>query len=369
MSTDLERIKIGLTSDFRPVYWKERYTHLLVLGKSGTGKSSFISHCWESDELWKHAKVLVEPSGFLTQDCYSISKGRARYCSLDSPVSLNPMFLPYPPDTVSDIVAECINQVIRICTPNERLTAKMRVILDEELKDCLEHNRKSLLYVRDRLERRTGDTETRSGILARLNFLLSDKRMEPLICGRDSVRWGEVIQKRESFILDCFGMSAEKMIFTGNVISQGIKNYFRYERPSVYRPMSLYIDECHNFASTSFLQEILREARKFKISCVLSTQHFAGMDDTMVRTLLNVGSIVAFRLGAREAHMVAREMDISPEELQFLEKYHLAYLTAGAKGLAKAPRPPLVRKIAPMKVEPPRKAQRGWFPLEPYSAT
>jgi hypothetical protein len=63
--------------------------------------------------------------------------------------------------------------------------------------------------------------------------------------------------------------------------------------------------------------------------------------------------------------MLSSEMDCSPHDLQFLEKFNVAYLTPKEKGIGKAPRPPLVRKIEIKKVAPKTKS-KGWFPLEPY---
>lgn len=368
MSMDLSRIRIGRTEDLRSVYCAERYTHLLVLGKSGAGKSSWILGRWEEDERGRCAKALVDP-GFLPRECYAVSKGRAIYCSLDHPVSLNPMQSPYGPDTVSDLIAECVNQVIALTTPNQPFTVKMRSILDDAIKYCLAHNRKNLMNVRDYIATLKGDGETRDGIIHRLNFLVNDERMQPILCGNDSLKWGEFIARGQTFILDCFGMSREKMVFAGNLVSQGIKNYFRYERPRTYHPLALYIDECHNFVNFNFM-DILKEGRKFKLSCVLSTQDFASIDERLARVMLNVGTLVCFRVGAREAALIAKEMDCAPQELQFLEKYHLAYMTPKERGFAKAPRPPLAKRmeIKPASTAPrtePRAQAKGWFPLVP----
>jgi hypothetical protein len=239
---DLPRIKIGL-GDI-PVYITDRYVHVLLMGKSGTGKSSLLSHWWSQDCYFPTAKVLIEPAGFLAADCYSLSKGKAIYCSLKKPVALNPMRAPYDPNQISDNIAESINQVIVLTTPNDKLTVKMRGILDKAVKYCLANNRKSLLLVKDYIENLKGDNETRDGIINRLNFLLNDDRMVHILCGHDSIEWGEFIRQGKTLIIDCFGMSREKMIFTGTLVAQGITNYFRYERPKEYKPLALYIDEC-----------------------------------------------------------------------------------------------------------------------------
>ena len=362
---DLQRLKVGRTSEFSPVYIKDRYLSILLLGKSGTGKSTSILNWVRDDSFWKYSKVVIEPSGFLAKDCHALLKGKARYCSLETPVSLNPMLLPYDPNTISDTIAECINQVIQLTTPNDSLTARMRVMLDEDIKYCLEHNRKSLIHVRDQVAKRTTGTETRDGILSRLNFILNDERMERILCDHSSVKWGELFGNGDSFILDCFGMGREKMIFVGNVIAQGIKNYFRYERPSVYMPSALYVDECQNFVNYNFF-DILKEGRKFRLSVCLSTQDFAAIDYKLARVMLNVGNIVAYRLGAKDAQLVASEMDIPRQDLQFLEKYHCAYLTPQERGICKAQRPPLTPKVIPVKPVEHKCKSSGWFDLETY---
>jgi hypothetical protein len=357
---DLPRLKIT-SSD----YIKERYTHILLLGKSGTGKSSMIANWWRQDCFWKSSKILIEPSGFLARDCYSLSKGQSLYCSLDTPISINPMQAPYNPNQISDNVAECLNQVIKLTTSNQELTVKMRAILDEAIKYCLSNNRRSLVNVKDYINNMKGNIETRDGIIQRLNFLLNDERMLPILCGNNTVNWGQLISKKQSFILDSFGMGREKMIFAGNVISQSIKNYFRFERPKKYEPLALYVDECHNFINQNFM-DILKEGRKFKLSCVLSTQDMS-FDERLARIMLNVGNIVSFRLGAREAQMIARELNFQAQDLQFIEKHHVAFLTQHGTGIGKSPRPPFIRPLEPKRPEP-KSESKGWFVLEPYQA-
>lgn len=368
MVNELPPLKVGTDIELKmPVYIKDRYVNILVMGKSGTGKSENIKGWWFEDNLWKNAKVLVDPSGFLAKDCYSISGGM--YCSLDHPISINPMRAPYTESQISDIIAESVNQVITITTPNQSFTVKMRGILDQAVRYCLNHNRKSLLNVLDYVKNLQGDKETRDGIIARLQFLLSDERMFNLLCGNDSIEWGELIEKKQTFILDCFGMGSEKMVFIGSLITNGIKSYFRYANPKEYPPLSLYIDECHNFLSENMF-DILKEGRKYRLSCVLATQDFATINERLTRVMLNVGNIVSYRLGHREANYVAKELGIPTESLQFIEKYYVAYLTPKGKGIAKAPRPIwVISKEPPVKVEPQRKPMKpSWFALEPLES-
>jgi hypothetical protein len=127
--------------------------------------------------------------------------------------------------------------------------------------------------------------------------------------------------------------------------------------------LAVYIDEAHNFVNPNLL-DVLKEGRKFKLGCLLSTQDFALMGEKLGRIMLNVGNLLSFRVGYREAALMAREMRMKAEELQFLPKYHLAYKTLDQVGVVKAPQPPLVKPLSIKKTAPPKRPEWfGWFPL------
>ncbi len=87
---DLPRLNIGNSIETHMgVYIKDRYVPTIVMGKSSTGKSTALTNWWQTDHYYRNSKILVDPSGFLARDCYSISRGK--YCSLENPISLNPM--------------------------------------------------------------------------------------------------------------------------------------------------------------------------------------------------------------------------------------------------------------------------------------
>lgn len=110
--------------------------------------------------------------------------------------------------------------------------------------------------------------------------------------------------------------------------------------------------------------DILKEGRKYKLGCVLATQDL-NFDQNLARTMLNVGNIVSFRLGNKEAQAVARELNMTPNDIQFLEKHHVAFMTHKETGIGKAPRPPFVKKMEPKRPEPKSETEE-WFILESY---
>lgn len=73
----------------------------------------------------------------------------------------------------------------------------------------------------------------------------------------------------------------------------------------------LYIDEFQNFATDSFVN-ILSEARKYRLSLILSHQYIAQLGtgiETKVRDAVfgNVGTIVTFRIGAEDGEFMEKE--------------------------------------------------------------
>jgi hypothetical protein len=75
-------------------------------------------------------------------------------------------------------------------------------------------------------------------------------------------------------------------------------------------PFTLYVDEFQNFATDSFA-DILSEARKFKLSLVLAHQ-FLGQLPHLLRQAVfgNVGVMTAFRVGAEDAPIMAAELGL-----------------------------------------------------------
>lgn len=76
------------------------------------------------------------------------------------------------------------------------------------------------------------------------------------------------------------------------------------------RDFYLYVDECHNLPPENFT-ELLAEARKFRMSLTLATQYTAQMSSRDGRNNLlsaiigNVGTVIAFRIGQEDAHVIS----------------------------------------------------------------
>ena len=72
------------------------------------------------------------------------------------------------------------------------------------------------------------------------------------------------------------------------------------------RPYFLYVDEFHNLTTKSFAG-LLSEARKYGLGLVLAHQHLSQTDPDVRDAILgNVGTMIVFRVGAKDAPLFER---------------------------------------------------------------
>jgi hypothetical protein len=94
---------------------------------------------------------------------------------------------------------------------------------------------------------------------------------------------------------------------------------------SARRDFYLYLDEAHNFATLS-LAEMLQETRKYRLALIMANQYLEQLDERVQHAILgNVGTLIAFRVGVRDAKVLADEFfpEFSIEDLVSLPKYQI----------------------------------------------
>ncbi len=73
------------------------------------------------------------------------------------------------------------------------------------------------------------------------------------------------------------------------------------------KPFMVFIDECHSFITTSFAA-MLSEIRKYKVGLYLTHQYLEQLPEELRNAVLgNIGTIITFRLGVRDAKVLEEE--------------------------------------------------------------
>jgi hypothetical protein len=89
------------------------------------------------------------------------------------------------------------------------------------------------------------------------------------------------------------------------------------------RDFYLYVDEAHAFRTHS-LADLLPEARKYRLNLILAHQYLEEVDEEVRAAIFgNVGTLIAFRVGARDAEYLAQEFFpvFTKEDFQNLPPY------------------------------------------------
>src|SRR5882724_3209835 len=93
----------------------------------------------------------------------------------------------------------------------------------------------------------------------------------------------------------------------------------------VRRDFFLYLDEFHTFSTLS-LASMLAELRKYRLGLVLGHQHLAQLTPRVQAAILgNVGTFVSFRVGPLDAQLLAREFapEVGVHDLTALPNYEV----------------------------------------------
>lgn len=112
----------------------------------------------------------------------------------------------------------------------------------------------------------------------------------------------------------------------------------------------LYVDEFQNFATQSFIK-ILSEARKYRLSLTMANQYIEQLDEDVTRAIFgNVGTLMSFVVGARDAYVLTREYAeiYSENDLVSLGKYE-AVLKLSIDGMTSTPFPVTTLPLPAMK--------------------
>jgi len=100
------------------------------------------------------------------------------------------------------------------------------------------------------------------------------------------------------------------------------------------RDFYLYVDEFQNFATDSFAT-ILSEARKYRLDLTMANQYISQMPESVANAVFgNVGSMIAFRVGAQDAAVLEKEFEpvFEVNDLVNLDNYQI-YLKMAIDGV------------------------------------
>jgi len=340
---------------------KDRRSHIYILGRTGMGKSTLLEILIASDLQAGNGLALLDPHGDLASRVLAHVPEERRADLIDfDPADRN---VPYNPLRVSDpsrryLVSSGLISAFRKVW-SESWGPRMEHILRHALLTLCEFPGSTLLD----LPRLLTDPAFRRGVVGRVTdpqvrefwrtefdryaphfrneaiapilnkvgaFLASPVVREVVGDREASLDLRQVIDEGKILIANLskgkLGEDASALLGALLVTGFECAALSRVDTPEAKRrDFYLYIDEVHNFATLS-LADMLPEARKYRLGMVLVSQYLEQLEEPIQRAILaNVGTLIAFRVGTRDAKVLAEEFfpEFSVEDLVSLPRYHI----------------------------------------------
>lgn len=377
MQKNPDEITILGTTNFRTgkvkfgIKRNDRKYHMYVIGKSGTGKSTFIENMCHSDILKNHGLAIIDPHGELADKIINyIPKERIK-----DVVYVNPVDIEWPiafniieqvPNELRHLVSSGLMAVFKKIWPDV-WSARMEYILSNAILALLEYPGATLLSInrmladdnyRKEVISKVGDPTVKSFWLNEFDKYDPKFRREAIAPIQNKVGQfvsnpliRNIIGQKESNIDPRKIMDEGKILIVNlskgligeeNTTLLGALIVTKIQLAAMSRadvPMEerkafyLYIDEFQTFSTESFAN-ILSEARKYNLSLILTHQYIKQLSEKVKDAVFgNVGAIISFRIGPDDASIIEKQFhpEFDADDLINIPNYnfYIKYLIDG----------------------------------------
>lgn len=170
-------------------------------------------------------------------------------------------------------------------------------------------------------------------ITSKTNIFLANDIMRPIVCQQKSAfDFRKVMDEKKILLVNLakgklgdVNSNLLGLIIVGKLL---ISAFSRVDVPEKQRSdFYLYIDEFQNFTTES-IATILAEARKYRLDLIIAHQFIGQLKENIRDAVFgNVGSMLAFRIGAEDAEFLAKQFEptFSEQDLLNIDNFN-AYL-------------------------------------------
>jgi hypothetical protein len=338
------------------MYQSDRLFHSLVIGQTGTGKSTLLLNMMRQDAEAGRGFLLLDPHGDLAEAIRPSLSDGAIYWDVADPncqYGYNP--LTYVQEQYRPLVASGIIEALKKQW-SDAWGVRMEHLLRFALLALLSHHGSSLADIvpmfTDKAFRRTvlqsvTDKEVLvfwqneypkmnyknafdgvAPIANKLGAFLSNPVVRNSLCDPDRpLRLRSLMDEGTLLVINLAKgrLGADVADVLGGLILTLTAQaaYTRATNPAYKRrPFIIYADEFHSF-TTETLAGMLSELRKFKVGLVLSGQYLSQNSRAVQDAIFgNVGTILAFRSSVQDAQTLAGQLDLRrPADLIGLQNY------------------------------------------------
>lgn len=347
---------------------EDRFRHFYVIGQTGTGKSSIFQVMIRQDLEAGRGLAIIDPHGSLIEDIMPfIPRKRAddviyfNPSDLDRPLGLNLLEADTPEE--KELVAlDAMNIMIKLF--NEEifgpriqdyfrngcltlmanpeggaLTDIVRLFTDDDYQRMMTAHVTNPVIKSfwDNQMAKTGAREKQEMIpylAAKFGQFVTNTMMRNIIGqSRSAFDVMKVMQEKKILLINLskgevgdINSKLLGLIMVSKIQMAALRRqkYSKEERTDFY----LYIDEFQNYVTDS-IESILSEARKYRLSLNMAHQYIAQLEGADGKSKVkdavfgNVGTMMAYKIGAQDAEYMAKEMSpvFSEQDLVNVDKF------------------------------------------------
>lgn len=332
----------------------DRRRHLYIVGQTGTGKSVFLNNLAGQDMENGEGLCVIDPNGDLFEDMLArVPKSRIKDVvvfdpsDLEKPLGLNMLeYDPRFPEQKTFIINELIgifDTLYDLKTTGgpifEQYTRNALLLLMDDPNDAYtileipkvladtEFRKKLLAKCRNIIAKDFWEKEAEKAggeaalvnlvpyITSKFNTFIANDYVRPIIAqSKSTLKFREIIDEGKILLVNLskgrigdINAALLGMILVGKLT---IASFSRADIPQEKRKdFYMFIDEFQNFTTPS-IATILSEARKYRL-CLIIAHQFIGQLSEKIRDAVfgNVGSMVAFRVGADDAEYLVKQFE------------------------------------------------------------
>lgn len=343
------RVLFGIRQD-------DRLSHMYLIGKTGTGKSTMLETLARQDFEAGRGFALVDPHGDLVEpladEFRQRDPERVIYVNVADPwqpFGYNP--LRRVRDDKIPLAVSGLLETLKKIWP-EAWGVRMEHVLRNTLYALLERDDSSLpdilaLYAEERYRKEVVRGIRNEAVKAfwktefekyparlkadacapiqnKLGALLSDPTLHRILVNPTiDLRFRKLMDEGTVLLVNVSKgrLGEESALVLGSLIVStiGLAAFSRAEaEPATRRPYFLYLDEFHNF-TTLMLANMMSELRKYGLGLVLAHQYMHQLEPDIRHAVLgNAGTMVSFRVGPEDATLLADEFQPKFEVIDLL---------------------------------------------------
>jgi hypothetical protein len=324
---------------------EDRLQHIYAIGKTGMGKSTLLINMAVQDILNGKGLAVIDPLGDTAEKIikYIPDERKAdllyfNAADTKNPIGFNPLNHGTREQThllASEIISifkkiwsdswgSRLEYILRYCIltllecPGTTLLDIQPLLLSKAFRDKVlvrVTDKDILSFWHNEFERNTPSqrNEAISSILNKSGVFIANDTIKRILGQRTGgLSITDIVDNGKIFIVNLSkGQIGEQAcMLLGSMITTGLQmaTMRRARLQEIDRkPFYLYIDECHNFITPSFAQ-MLSECRKYKLGLFLTHQYLDQLaDETRSAIMGNAGTLIAFRLGIKDAKVFRDE--------------------------------------------------------------